>query len=458
MREIADSHDNVWCTVGVHPHNAGEFAVPTPAAIAAEADHPKVIGIGESGLDYFYDKAPRDAQQDSFRAHIRAARLTGLPLAIHARNADDDIASILREETQDGAFDFLLHCFSSTRALAEAAIELGGYVSFSGILTFPKSQEIRDIALDVPLERILVETDSPYLAPVPFRGKRNEPAWVAHTAAVLAQGRMTLRVTLMGTGASAGVPLIGGDDGAGDWGVCDPAEPRNRRTRSSILLQKIAGETPESTILVDTSPDMRGQLLANRVRRADAILYTHAHADHVTGLDDVRVLNRITGSPVDAFGTAATLGELQARYAYAFRPWEPPGFFRPVMVPRVIGYGDTVEIAGITLALFEQDHGFMPTLGFRIGRFGYSTDAVQLDEVAFERLAGVETWVVGCYQRDPPHRTHAWLERIYEWRARLRPRRTVLTHMGTDMDWAWLQSHLPDGIEPGFDGMVLESD
>jgi TatD DNase family protein len=189
MREIADRHDNVWCTVGVHPHNAGEFAVPTPEAIAAEADHPKVIGIGESGLDYFYDKAPREAQQDSFRAHIRAARLTGLPLAIHARNADDDIESILREETQDGAFGFLLHCFSSTRALAEAAIELGGYVSFSGILTFPKSEEIRDIARDVPLERLLVETDSPYLAPVPVRGKRNEPAWVAHTASVLARTR-----------------------------------------------------------------------------------------------------------------------------------------------------------------------------------------------------------------------------------------------------------------------------
>jgi TatD DNase family protein len=189
VRGIAEAHSNVWCTVGVHPHNAGENPVPTPEEIAVEADHPKVIGIGESGLDYFYDKAPRDAQKDSFRAHIRASRLTGLPLAIHARNADDDIAAMLREETQDGAFSFLLHCFSSTRALAETAIELGGYISFSGILTFPKSQDIRDIARDVPLDRLLVETDSPYLAPVPFRGKRNEPAFVAHTAAVLAKTR-----------------------------------------------------------------------------------------------------------------------------------------------------------------------------------------------------------------------------------------------------------------------------
>ena len=187
VRAIADAHPNVWCTVGVHPHNAAELPVPAPEAIAAEADHPKVIGIGESGLDYFYDKAPRDVQQASFRAHIRAARLCGLPLAIHARAADDDIAGILAEEYADGPFLFLLHCFSSGRPLAEAALALGGYISLSGILTFPKSQEIRDIARDVPPERLLVETDSPYLAPVPFRGKRCEPAWVAHTARVLAE-------------------------------------------------------------------------------------------------------------------------------------------------------------------------------------------------------------------------------------------------------------------------------
>jgi TatD DNase family protein len=187
MRALVDAHPNVWCTVGIHPHNAGEGEVPTPEAIVAETHHPKVIGIGESGLDYFYDKAPRDRQQAGFRAHIRAARMAGLPLCIHARDADDDIAGILREEAADGAFDFLLHCFSSGRGLAEAALALGGYVSFSGILTFPKSQEIRDIARDVPKERLLVETDAPYLAPVPFRGKRNEPGYVAHTARVLAE-------------------------------------------------------------------------------------------------------------------------------------------------------------------------------------------------------------------------------------------------------------------------------
>lgn len=190
VRGIAEAHANVWCTVGIHPHNAGENPVPTPEAIAVEADYPRVIGIGESGLDYFYDKAPRDLQQASFRAHIRAARSAGLPLCIHARDADDDIASILREERDvGGAFDFLLHCFSSGRGLAQAAVEMGGYVSFSGILTFPKSLEIREIARDIPADRLLVETDSPYLAPVPHRGRRNEPAYVAQTARVLAQVR-----------------------------------------------------------------------------------------------------------------------------------------------------------------------------------------------------------------------------------------------------------------------------
>ena len=187
---IAETHDNVWATVGVHPHNAAEHPVPEPQAIAETAQHPKVVGIGESGLDYFYDKAPREVQQASFRAHIRAARLAGLPLAIHARDADADIAAILHEERDEGGpFDLLLHCFSSGWGLAEAAVAMGGYVSFSGILTFPKSTELRDIARDLPADRLLVETDAPYLAPVPHRGQRNEPAWVARTAGVLASVR-----------------------------------------------------------------------------------------------------------------------------------------------------------------------------------------------------------------------------------------------------------------------------
>ncbi len=188
--EMASKLPNVWCTVGVHPHNAHEEPVPEPETLAAMTRHKKVVGIGESGLDYFYDKAPRPVQQASFRAHIRAARLAALPLVIHARDADDDIASILKEEwDQGGAYPFLLHCFSSGAALAEAGLALGGFISFSGILTFPKSTELRGIAERVPADRLLVETDAPFLAPTPFRGKRNEPAYVARTAAVLAEVR-----------------------------------------------------------------------------------------------------------------------------------------------------------------------------------------------------------------------------------------------------------------------------
>lgn len=183
---IAD-FPGVWCTVGVHPHNAAKAPAPSPNEIARLTRNRLVIGIGESGLDYFYDKAPRDIQAANFRAHIRAAQQTGLPLCIHARDADVDIAAILREETtRSGSFRFLLHCFSSSRMLAEAVIALGGYLSFSGILTFPKSDELRAIAADTPLDRLLVETDAPYLAPVPMRGKRCEPAFVVHTAAALA--------------------------------------------------------------------------------------------------------------------------------------------------------------------------------------------------------------------------------------------------------------------------------
>jgi TatD DNase family protein len=181
---------DLWCTIGTHPHYVAEEDLPQEQDIAALASHPKVIGIGEAGLDYFHDRAPHDIQAEAFRRQIRAARCAGLPICIHTRDADDDTLAILKEEQNEGgAFDFLLHCFSSGRALAEAAIRLGGYVSFSGILTFPKSNELRALAADLPADRLLVETDSPYLAPVPFRGKRNEPAYVAHTANILAETR-----------------------------------------------------------------------------------------------------------------------------------------------------------------------------------------------------------------------------------------------------------------------------
>lgn len=184
---IAEAHEEVFCSVGTHPHNAAEELDVDVGELVRLAEHPKVVAIGEAGLDYHYDKSPRPAQAQGLRTHIAAARETGLPLVIHARSADDDMIAILEAESGQGAFPFILHCFSSGRRLAEVGVALGGYVSFSGILTFKNSQELRDIARDVPRDRLLVETDAPYLAPVPHRGKRNEPAYTAYTAAVLAE-------------------------------------------------------------------------------------------------------------------------------------------------------------------------------------------------------------------------------------------------------------------------------
>ena len=185
VRAVAERYDDVFCSVGTHPHNADEEMDVTADELLALADDPLVVAIGEAGLDYHYDKSERANQAASFRVHIDAARRSGLPLVIHARSADDDMMAILEEETRAGAFPAVLHCFSSGAALAHKGIELGLYVSFSGILTFKNSQDIRNIAADMPRDRVLVETDAPYLAPAPNRGKRNEPAWTAHTAAVL---------------------------------------------------------------------------------------------------------------------------------------------------------------------------------------------------------------------------------------------------------------------------------
>jgi TatD DNase family protein len=185
--DIAEAHDNVWCTVGTHPHHAAEEPDVTARQLVDLARHPKVVGIGEAGLDYHYDSSPRDVQAASFRIHIAAARETGLPLVIHSREAENDTAAILQDEMAKGAFKPLLHCFTSTRYLAERGLALGAYVSFSGILTYKTGEDIRLIAKDIPPDRLLVETDAPYLAPVPYRGKPNEPSYVVKTLEKLAE-------------------------------------------------------------------------------------------------------------------------------------------------------------------------------------------------------------------------------------------------------------------------------
>lgn len=188
VRDIAARYDDVFCTVGVHPHEAAEDQAAVDALLARAAD-PKTVGIGETGLDYYYDHSPRPEQQASFRRHIAAARISGLPLIVHTRDADTDSATILRDEMAKGPFSGVIHCFTSSMKFAEEALEMGFYISFSGIVTFKTAQNLREVARMVPADRLLIETDAPFLAPVPHRGKTNEPAFVAQVAQVVAEVR-----------------------------------------------------------------------------------------------------------------------------------------------------------------------------------------------------------------------------------------------------------------------------
>ncbi len=187
VRAIAERHANVWCSVGVHPHEAKEEGQRTPDRLIEAAQHPRVIGIGETGLDFYYEHSPRAGQAESFRAHIAASRACGLPLIVHTRDADQETGDILEQEYRQGAFSGLIHCFSAGPEMARRALALGLYVSISGIVTFKAADGLREIVRDIPLDRLLVETDAPYLAPVPKRGKTNEPSFVAHTAAKVAE-------------------------------------------------------------------------------------------------------------------------------------------------------------------------------------------------------------------------------------------------------------------------------
>ncbi len=185
--DIAKAHDHIYCTVGIHPHNADSEPVVSVEDLVLMAEHPKVIGFGETGLDYFYEHSPREIQKQQFRTHIQAARVLDLPVIIHTRDAEEDTLAIVEEEMAQEPFRALIHCFSASDVFAKRVVELGLYISVSGIVTFKTAEELRETIAGVPVERLLVETDAPYLAPIPRRGKRNEPAYTAHTAAKVAE-------------------------------------------------------------------------------------------------------------------------------------------------------------------------------------------------------------------------------------------------------------------------------
>ncbi|HVC57410.1 MAG TPA: MBL fold metallo-hydrolase [Stellaceae bacterium] len=253
-----------------------------------------------------------------------------------------------------------------------------------------------------------------------------------------------MKVTVLGCGASWGVPAIGPD-----WGRCDPQDPRNRRRRGSLLV-----ESRGAALLIDTSPDLREQLLDAGASRLDAVLLTHAHADHLHGIDDIRMVNRLIGRAIALFAAAETLAEVERRFGYVLQPAVPgKPLYRPALEARPIVGPFTA--AGMPVVPFAQNHGFMDTLGFRIGALAYSTDVTELGEDAFAVLAGIELWVVDCLRR-APHPTHSHLAKTLAWIARVRPRRAVLVHMDQSLDYQELSAELPDGVEPGRDGLVIE--
>ncbi|HXC26809.1 MAG TPA: MBL fold metallo-hydrolase [Stellaceae bacterium] len=253
-----------------------------------------------------------------------------------------------------------------------------------------------------------------------------------------------MKITMLGCGPSMGVPAIGPD-----WGACDPNDPRNRRRRASILI-----ESRGKTVLIDCSPDLREQLLDAKVRGLDAVILTHAHADHLHGIDDMRAVNRLVGAQIPLYATQESLGEIERRFGYVLRPPPTDGFFtRPSLAPHRID--GPFPAAGVPVTPFLQDHGYGTTLGFRIGAFGYSTDAVELDDAAFAALAGIDTWIVDCLRYEP-HPTHSHVARTLEWIERVKPRRAILTHMDRPLDYTELAAQLPPGVEPGYDGLIVE--
>ncbi len=479
---VAEKYPEIFCSVGTHPHNAHEELDIDAKALIALTKNPKVVAIGEAGLDYHYDNSPRDAQAQGLRQHIAAARETGLPLVIHSRDCDADMARILEEETGKGAFPAVLHCFTGGRDLAMRAIALGHYVSFTGILTFKNSQGLRDIAAALPADRILVETDAPYLAPLPYRGKRNEPAYVVETAKVLAQTRgvslgrnraadhgeflpavqqgaarsggcrMSLTFTILGCGSSMGVPRV-----ALGWGSCDPNNPKNRRRRCALLVERVDAHGRRTRVLVDCTPDLREQLLDAEVDWLDGVLITHEHADHTHGIDDLRPLFVHKRQRVNVWLDEPTSRAMHARFGYCFMT--PPGSeYPPILTEHRLVPGQAVSIAGqggsIEALPVLQNHGDIPSLGFRFGNVAYSADIKSLPADSIAALAGLDVWIVDAL-RKAPHPSHFNLEEALDWIGRIKPKRAILTNLHSDMDYETLRASLPPNVEPAYDRMML---
>lgn len=262
-------------------------------------------------------------------------------------------------------------------------------------------------------------------------------------------GDSTVKVTFLGTGSSSGVPAVGIG-----WGRCNPDNPKNTRLRQSILI-----ETAEKRFLVDTTPDLRTQLLNEDVNSLDAVLFTHPHADHLHGIDELRGITRVIKRPLPVFADPFTHEQIRDRFAYTILPAtdERHYYARPVLEMHEFTPGDDLDASGVAIGTFRQDHGFMDTVGFQIGSAVYSTDLKALDEDVFERLeaSNLDLWIIGTFRWDE-HWTHAHVERAMQWIDRVKPKRAILTHLGPDLDYDELSAETPDHVSVAFDGMTVE--
>ena len=257
-----------------------------------------------------------------------------------------------------------------------------------------------------------------------------------------------MRVTILGSGGSSGTPAV--DWG---WGQCDPADARNRRQRPSILV-----EDRGTRLLVDTSPDLREQLLRADVNRLDAVLFTHYHADHLHGIDDLRPINRVIDRPLDIYADAETLGVIRDRFGYVLEPLADGAtvYYKPTLTAHEVHGGDRFRVGAVDVRAVAQDHGYCGSLGFRFGPVAYSTDLVDMADDGFTALDGIDVWILGTLV-DQPHPTHLHVDKALDWIGRVKPRRAVLTHLSGRFDYATLRARLPDGVEPAYDGMVIEA-
>ncbi|SCA55181.1 putative Metal-dependent hydrolase [Candidatus Terasakiella magnetica] len=255
-----------------------------------------------------------------------------------------------------------------------------------------------------------------------------------------------MKITILGCGPSGGVPGIGPY-----WGACDPENPKNRRLRPSILVQD-----DTLSLLVDTSPDLRQQLLSVDYGHLDAVLYTHGHADHLHGIDDLRSINRQQNEALDIYLNQETLDDISQRFGYVLDPLAEGAdvFYKPVLVPHVVQTGQVFSVNETEVMPIVQDHGYCETIGFRIGDFAYSTDVVNMPEESFELLKGIKVWVIGTLI-DTPHTTHADVDKALRWIERIAPQRAFLTHLGSGLDYNALTAKLPDHVRPCYDGLEI---